>query len=73
MRIVNIIKNLLQVLGWVRVPLYTMQDGYKGLPAFLDHNFCGNSRDQLLIALEKTGILTPEEIQAALEAREGKN
>ncbi|CAB3387944.1 Hypothetical predicted protein [Cloeon dipterum] len=63
-----------EVLGWVRVPLYTMTDGYNGFPAFLDNNFVGNARDQLLEALIKTGIMTKEEIDSAVKvAKFSKN
>ncbi|CAM9999134.1 unnamed protein product [Lampetra planeri] len=54
-----------EVLGMVRVPLYTLRGGRGGLPLFLRNRFIGNARDQLLYALRKLGILTPEELQAA--------
>ncbi|XP_032767152.1 U8 snoRNA-decapping enzyme-like [Rattus rattus] len=49
----------LEVLGLVRVPLYTLQDGVGGLPAFLDNSFIGVAREQLLEALQDLGILAP--------------
>ncbi|XP_059485348.1 U8 snoRNA-decapping enzyme-like [Neocloeon triangulifer] len=57
-----------EVLGWIRVPLYTMEDGYNGFPAFLDNNFVGNAREQLIDALIKTGIMSKEETELALKA-----
>lgn len=57
-----------QVLGWIRVPLYTMADGYNGFPAFLENNFVGNAREQLLEGLIKTGVMTRDEVNVALEA-----
>uniref|UniRef100_A0A1B6F6U7 U8 snoRNA-decapping enzyme n=2 Tax=Cuerna arida TaxID=1464854 RepID=A0A1B6F6U7_9HEMI len=57
-----------EVLGTVRVPLYTMGDGYRGFPTFLSNAFIGNSRVQLLHCLRQLEILTPEEIQLALQA-----
>lgn len=57
------------MLGTVRVPLYTMGDHYRGFPAFLKHNFIGCSREQLVAALSSLNILTPEEIQLALNAQ----
>lgn len=39
------------MLGLVRVPLYTLRDGVRGLPAFLDNVFIGTARGQLLEAL----------------------
>jgi hypothetical protein len=50
------------------VPLYTMEDDYSGFPAFLENNFVGNAREQLLEALIKTDIMTRDEVNVALEA-----
>ncbi|NP_082838.2 U8 snoRNA-decapping enzyme-like [Mus musculus] len=50
----------LEVLGLVRVPLYTLRDGVGGLPAFLENSFIGVAREQLLEALQDLGILAPE-------------
>ncbi|XP_036188520.1 U8 snoRNA-decapping enzyme [Myotis myotis] len=47
----------LEVLGLVRVPLYTLQDGVGGLPAFLENTFIGTAREQLLEALQDLGLL----------------
>ncbi|XP_060854061.1 uncharacterized protein LOC132931956 [Rhopalosiphum padi] len=55
-----------EVLGTIRIPLYTLGDHYRGFPVFLKQNFIGCSRDQLLAALSSLNILTPEEIQLAL-------
>ncbi len=55
-----------QVFGVTRCPLYTLPNGL-GFPGFLNNSFIGNSRDQLLITLERRGMLTPEEIQLAKE------
>ncbi|XP_073986493.1 U8 snoRNA-decapping enzyme-like isoform X2 [Rhodnius prolixus] len=57
-----------EVLGTVRVPLYTMTDGYRGFPAFLQNKFIGNSRQQLLECLKILKIMNAEEIQKALTA-----
>ncbi|XP_054287088.1 U8 snoRNA-decapping enzyme isoform X2 [Macrosteles quadrilineatus] len=57
-----------EVLGTVRVPLYTMGDGYRGFPTFLSNAFIGNSRLQLLQALRHLNILTDQEIQLAQKA-----
>uniref|UniRef100_A0A8C3YPJ1 U8 snoRNA-decapping enzyme n=1 Tax=Catagonus wagneri TaxID=51154 RepID=A0A8C3YPJ1_9CETA len=48
-----------EVLGLVRVPLYTLRDGVGGLPAFLENAFIGNAREQLLEALQNLGLLEP--------------
>ncbi|KAL1450425.1 hypothetical protein WDU94_002791 [Cyamophila willieti] len=58
-----------EVLGTVRVPLYTMGDGFRGFPCFLTHSFIGNARTQLITALTKLNIMSTEEINAALNAR----
>ncbi|CAH1782810.1 unnamed protein product [Owenia fusiformis] len=57
-----------EVLGPTRVPLYTMEDGYRGLPVFLNNMFIGNSRHQLLNCALKFNLLTKQEIDEALEA-----
>lgn len=58
-----------EVLGTVRVPLYTMGDGYRGFPNFLNNTFCGNSKQQLLYSLHHLGLMTEEEIQNAVNAK----
>ncbi|XP_013782806.1 U8 snoRNA-decapping enzyme-like isoform X2 [Limulus polyphemus] len=55
-----------ETLGILRVPLYTMKDGYHGLAAFLNQQFVGNAKDQLLYGLAKLKILTPEELSEAI-------
>jgi len=57
-----------EVLGVVRVPLYTMERRNNGFPQFLANNFCGNSMFQLLLGLYKTEIFSLEEIKSALSA-----
>eukprot|EP00731_Ephydatia_muelleri_P037397 Em0459g4a len=54
-----------EVMGIVRCPLYTLPNGL-GLPAFLKHDFIGNSRDQLLIGIERRGLLSPAELKEAV-------
>ncbi|KFO32701.1 U8 snoRNA-decapping enzyme [Fukomys damarensis] len=49
----------LEVLGLVRVPLYTLRDGVGGLPAFLENSFIGAAREQLLEALQDLELLEP--------------
>lgn len=58
-----------EVLGTVRVPLYTMGDGFRGFPTFLTNAFIGNARLQLLYALKHFNILTDEEIRTAEQAK----
>ncbi|KAK7867725.1 hypothetical protein R5R35_002235 [Gryllus longicercus] len=58
-----------EVMGIVRIPLYTMGDGFRGFPAFLTNAFAGNSREQLLQSLIQRQIMTKEEIERALEAK----
>jgi U8 snoRNA-decapping enzyme len=57
-----------EVLGNFHVPLYTLQDGYRGLPAFLDNKFAGSAALQFLKALEKLLLLTRNEITTAVKA-----
>ncbi|GAB5576850.1 U8 snoRNA-decapping enzyme [Prionailurus iriomotensis] len=57
----------LEVLGLVRVPLYTLRDGVGGLPAFLENSFIGTAREQLLEAIQdlelvESGSLTARKI-----------
>ncbi|KAJ9591617.1 hypothetical protein L9F63_001831 [Diploptera punctata] len=61
-----------ETLGTIRLPLYTMGDGYRGFPAFLSNSFAGNSREQLLRGLVHANIMTAEEIARALEAKPAK-
>ncbi|XP_027701569.1 U8 snoRNA-decapping enzyme [Vombatus ursinus] len=55
----------LEVLGLVRVPLYTLRDGVGGLPAFLENSFIGAARDQLMEALQGLGLLEPGQLPSA--------
>ena len=55
-----------EVLGIVRVPLYTLKNRL-GLPAFLKNQFIGTSREQLLVGLEKCGLLEDTELQEAIK------
>lgn len=54
-----------EVLGVLRVPLYTLPNGL-GLPAFLRNQFIGSSQQQLLTALERRGLLGRVELEEAL-------
>ena len=57
-----------QVMGVIRCPLYTLPNGL-GLPAFLNHQFIGNSLQQLLVGLNRKGLLSQQEIDQALATR----
>jgi len=59
-------------MGTVRCPLYTLSNGL-GFPAFLQHQYIGTSRVQLLQAIEQRGLLTAQEIQTALAVRSVDN
>ncbi|KAM3617389.1 uncharacterized protein V6R79_005493 [Siganus canaliculatus] len=54
-----------EVLGMVRVPLYTTKGG-GGLASFLSHSFIGNARSQLLDALLRLNLVSPNELHKAL-------
>ncbi|XP_067399267.1 U8 snoRNA-decapping enzyme-like [Emydura macquarii macquarii] len=55
----------LEVLGLVRVPLYTLRDGAGGLPAFLSNAFAGDARQQLLQALGTLRLVPEAELRRA--------
>lgn len=54
-----------EVLGMVRVPLYTLKGG-GGLAPFLSHSFIGNARSQLIDSLLRLNLVSPAELQKAL-------
>ncbi|CAH2316377.1 U8 snoRNA-decapping enzyme [Pelobates cultripes] len=68
---VNAKDHGIEVMGLVRVPLYTLRDGMGGLPAFLCNNFIGNSKSQLLYAIRSLHLLREDQIQEALRACHG--
>ncbi|XP_011916898.1 PREDICTED: U8 snoRNA-decapping enzyme-like isoform X2 [Cercocebus atys] len=47
----------LEVLGLVRVSLYTLRDGVGGLPIFLENCFIGAARERLLDTLHDLGVV----------------
>ncbi|XP_072222966.1 U8 snoRNA-decapping enzyme isoform X2 [Leuresthes tenuis] len=55
----------LEVLGMVRVPLYTLKSG-AGLSFFLSHSFIGNARSQLVRSLLRLHLVSPNELHKAL-------
>ncbi|XP_061689362.1 U8 snoRNA-decapping enzyme isoform X2 [Syngnathoides biaculeatus] len=55
-----------EVLGMVRVPLYTTKGG-GGLSSFLSHAFIGSARTQLVDALLRLHLTAPEDLHKALE------
>lgn len=55
----------LEVLGVVRVPLYTL-DGGGGLPNFLAQGFVGNARSQLLDSVARFSLVAPDDLSRAL-------
>ncbi|XP_059805502.1 U8 snoRNA-decapping enzyme isoform X3 [Hypanus sabinus] len=57
-----------EVLGIIRVPLYTLRDGFGGLPAFLTNTFIGNAKEQLVEALRRLRLVNEPELQAAISA-----
>lgn len=62
----------LQVMGLVRVPLYTLHDGIGGLPAFLGNTFIGNARDQLIHVLGTLQLVPTEQLQKAVSEAQKK-
>ncbi|GFQ87301.1 u8 snoRNA-decapping enzyme [Trichonephila clavata] len=59
-----------ETMGLFRVPMFTMDDGYYGLPAFLNNCFVGEAKNQFLNFLLVTNLLSPEEINVALKSSE---
>ncbi|XP_022342132.2 U8 snoRNA-decapping enzyme-like [Crassostrea virginica] len=57
-----------ETLGIIRPPLFTMGDGYRGLPAFLSNSFAGNARQEFLIGLQHYKLLSESEIQEAVKS-----
>ncbi|CAL8103683.1 unnamed protein product [Calicophoron daubneyi] len=55
-----------ETLGVLRVPLYTMDDGFRGLPQFLTNSFSGNAKLQLLGGLLKAKTHSVDELRFAL-------
>nr|XP_057940791.1 U8 snoRNA-decapping enzyme isoform X2 [Doryrhamphus excisus] len=55
-----------EVLGMVRVPLYTTKGG-GGLSLFLSHAFIGNARFQLVDTLLRLNLVAPEDLRKALK------
>ncbi|XP_058873446.1 U8 snoRNA-decapping enzyme [Acipenser ruthenus] len=56
-----------EVMGLVRVPLYTLRDGIGGLPAFLSNSFVGNARCQLVDALRSLQLVREPWLQLAIK------
>ena len=56
----------IKVLGLLRVPLYTLHNGL-GFPAFLNNQFIGNARHQLLTLLRERGLMDAEQMEDAMK------
>jgi len=56
-----------EILGLIRVPLYTRDRNDGGLPQFLKNNFVGNARKNLTDALVRFEMLSADEVKIALE------
>eukprot|EP00071_Canis_lupus_P052208 XP_536987.2 tudor-interacting repair regulator protein [Canis lupus familiaris] len=57
-----------QVLGLVRVPLYTQKDRVGGFPNFLSNAFTSTAKYQLLFALKVLNMMPEEKLAEALAA-----
>ena len=62
----------LKVLGLVRVPLYTLHNGL-GFPAFLNNQFIGNAKQQLLTLLRERGLMDTEQLEDAMKTSRAVN
>ncbi|XP_053131891.1 tudor-interacting repair regulator protein [Hemicordylus capensis] len=58
----------LEVMGTVRVPLYTQKDRVGGLPAFLRNSFVNTAKFQLLYALKVLNMVPVEKLAEAVAA-----
>nr|XP_010595787.2 LOW QUALITY PROTEIN: tudor-interacting repair regulator protein [Loxodonta africana] len=58
----------MQVLGLVRVPLYTQKDRMGGFPNFLSNAFISTAKCQLLFALKVLNMMPEEKLAEALAA-----
>lgn len=58
----------MQVLGLVRVPLYTQKDRVGGFPNFLSNAFTSTAKYQLLFALKVLNMMPEEKLAEALAA-----
>ncbi|XP_075292996.1 tudor-interacting repair regulator protein isoform X1 [Opisthocomus hoazin] len=58
----------LEVMGMVRVPLYTQKDRMGGLPNFLGNSFVGTAKFQLLFALKILNMVPEEKLAEAVAA-----
>ncbi|XP_071617278.1 tudor-interacting repair regulator protein isoform X2 [Heliangelus exortis] len=58
----------LEVMGMVRVPLYTQKDRMGGLPNFLANSFVGTAKFQLLFALKILNMVPEEKLAEAVAA-----
>lgn len=56
-----------EILGLMRVPLYTRERNDGGLPMFLKNNFAGNARENLIESLVRFNVLSSDEVKTALE------
>lgn len=61
-------------MGNVRVPLYTMDySDNGGLPTFLNNSFVGTAKEDLLLALYHTHLLTEKEITEVIHRSRNLN
>lgn len=60
------VSSVPQVLGLVRVPLYTQKDRVGGFPNFLSNAFVSTAKYQLLFALKVLNMMPSEKLAEAL-------
>ena len=59
---------MFQTFGLVRVPLYTLDDGFGGLPAFLSNMFHLGSRRNLINMIRQRQLIPSVQLDAAVHA-----
>jgi len=66
--IVNCREYAREVMGIFRVPLFTMEDGYRGFPGFLNNAFIGTAKQQLLSSLDLLNIMPKKELSRVINS-----
>lgn len=56
-----------QVMGFLRVPLFTMKDNTRGFPKFLSNSFAGSGKSQLLHFLLDKKLVSSDYINESLQ------
>lgn len=58
----------IETMGTLRVPLYVMKEGMRGLPVFLTNRFAGNAKYQLIEAIRRRQVIPEADLDTLLSA-----